>query len=63
MIISRVGASGIPSWTGQYTDSTQAIARFFGGTVDTSRTYTGILFKSASTNIDGIIRVYGLAKS
>ena len=35
----------------------------FGGSNDIARTYTGFLLKSSSSNITGIVAVYGLAKS
>jgi hypothetical protein len=63
MIISKVGVSGVPVWNGSFVDKQDPVARSFGGIIDASQTWTGILFKSSSTNITGIIRVYGLAKS
>jgi len=35
----------------------------FGGAVNTARIYTGFLLKSSSTNITGVVTVYGYAKS
>jgi hypothetical protein len=64
MIISKVGVSGLPVWNGAFVDPTDVIQRNFGGTnFDGGVTWTGILFKSSSSNIYGTIRVYGLAKS
>jgi hypothetical protein len=63
MIISKVGVLGLPVFNGAYADITGTIQRNFGGAIDANQTWTGILFKSSSTNIYGIIRVYGLAKS
>jgi hypothetical protein len=64
MIISKVGVTGLPVWNGAFVDPTDVIQRNFGGTnFDSGVTWTGILFKSSSSNIYGTIRVYGLAKS
>jgi len=38
-------------------------AAFFGGSAHTAQLYTGLLLKSSSSNITGIVSVYGLAKS
>lgn len=60
--VYRVGnSSEIPYITG--TSFNQDAMEFcsFAGNTQTSRIYTGLLFKSASTNISGTIAVYGLA--
>jgi hypothetical protein len=41
----------------------QGKAHHFGGVCVAARTYTGILFKSASSNITGQISIYGYAKA
>ena len=54
-------ASEIPNFRGQYLDS-DANSYFFGGQINSARTYTGFLLKSSSTNITGAVSIYGLAK-
>jgi hypothetical protein len=53
-----------PLWsgTGALGGNTYGSA-FFGGSIHFAETYTGILLKSASSNITGIVSVYGLAKA
>jgi hypothetical protein len=46
---------GLGSAAGVYTAT-------FGGMNDTSRTYTGLLFKADTGNVTGTVAVYGLAK-
>jgi hypothetical protein len=50
----------VPSFHGRFMDPSgnQVI---FGGKVDSSRSYTGFLLKSSSTNITGSVSIYGLA--
>ena len=55
-------ASEIPNFRGQYLDK-DANSYFFGGQINSARTYTGFLLKSSSTNITGAVSIYGLAKS
>jgi hypothetical protein len=55
-------ASKAPVIRGQFTDK-DANQLVFGGNQDTARVYTGFLLKSSSTNITGIVSIYGLAKS
>jgi hypothetical protein len=65
MLIQRVGnSSEKASITGQYAEN-ETLSGFtiFGGAVNTARTYTGFLLKSSSTNITGVVTVYGYAKS
>lgn len=50
------------SFRGVYVDTTNGAVNPFGGKVDTARTYTGFLLKSANTNITGSVSIYGLAK-
>jgi hypothetical protein len=49
----RFHGTGINAETGQ--------AHWIGGYTTLSQTYTGILLKSSSTNITGVVSVYGLA--
>ena len=62
--VYRVGnSSEIPYLTGtSFNQDAQEFSSFAGET-QTGRIYTGLLFKSASTNISGTIAVYGLATS
>jgi len=65
MLVQRVGnSSEKAAMTGQYTEN-ETLSGFtiFGGAVNTARTYTGFLLKSSSTNITGVVTVYGYAKS
>lgn len=61
--INSVGNSSlVPSWRGQYVDS-DANQMFFGGQVNSARTYTGFLLKASGSNITGAVSIYGLAKA
>jgi hypothetical protein len=51
------------TWRGQYLGGQTAINYYFAGNQYNAETYTGILFKSSSSNITGTISVYGMAKS
>jgi len=65
LVIQRVGnSSEKAAITGTYTEN-ETLSGFtiFGGSVNTARTYTGFLLKSSSTNITGVVTVYGYAKS
>ena len=63
IFFSRVGnVSEIASWRGQLLDEGDTIATHFAGKNNTARTYTGLLFKSSSSNITGNITIYGLEK-
>ena len=63
IFFSRVGnTSEIPSWRGQMLDEGATEATHFAGKNNTARTYTGLLFKSSSSNITGNITIYGLEK-
>ena len=54
-------ASYIPRYQGSVVCQDSSIINYFGGFTNTARTYTGLLFKSSSTNVTGTIAVYGLA--
>jgi hypothetical protein len=45
------------------TGATLYSAAFFGGGVHALQTFTGLLLKSSSSNITGVVSVYGLAKA
>ena len=63
IFFSRVGnTSEIASWRGQLLDEGDTIATHFAGKANVARTYTGLLFKSSSSNITGNITIYGLEK-
>lgn len=56
--------SEVARWSGTGTSGANAYgANFFGGQVHDGRTYTGILLKSSTSNITGVVSVYGLAKA
>jgi hypothetical protein len=60
--LNKIGGSSTkPTWylTG-FSDSVRR-PLIGGGVVDTARTYTGIQFKSASSNVTGTVSIYGLA--
>jgi hypothetical protein len=60
--VYRVGnSSEIPYITGTSFNQDAQEFSSFAGQPQTGRIYTGLLFKSASTNISGTIAVYGLA--
>jgi len=62
IFFSRIGNSNQPSsWRGQLMDEGDSVAVHFAGKSNTARTYTGLVFKSSSTNITGNITIYGLA--
>ena len=48
---------------GQFATGYQPNFVFNGGYADVARTYTGLIFSSTSSNIDGTIAIYGLATS
>ena len=63
MFYSQPSATCKPTWTGNFLSGTYLDAGFFGGgQYTTSRTYTGILFKSSSSNITGTIAIYGVSQ-
>ena len=56
-------ATSKPSWHGQFISGYYAGYGAFGGTqYGTSRAYTGILFKSSSSNITGTVAIYGVSQ-
>ena len=62
--VNVYGASGSSDKTkimGMYADGNQSRNNITWQDVSTSRTYTGFLLKSSSTNITGTVAVYGLA--
>jgi hypothetical protein len=60
--VTRVGTgSDLAAFFGQYIESSAAIGNNFCGISTVSRTYTGFLLKSSSTNITGTVAIYGLA--
>jgi hypothetical protein len=63
LVVGNVGVSADPRYFGKgfCTDLDQGIISF-AGTNFTTRTYTGFLLKSSSTNITGYYEVYGMAK-
>jgi hypothetical protein len=62
IFFSRIGNSNqASSWRGQLMDEGDSVAVHFAGKSNTARTYTGLVFKSSSTNITGNITIYGLA--
>jgi hypothetical protein len=62
LFVHHVGnASERPDWAGQIISADNPDFNMIMGMCDTPRTYTGFLFKSASTNITGTIAIYGLA--
>jgi hypothetical protein len=56
-------ASERATWRGQYLGGQNAGNFYFAGNQYNAQTYTGLLFKSSSSNITGTIAVYGMAKS
>ena len=63
-VCNRMGGGLYFSVNGQIQDNGNLNApSFFGGGTVTSRTYTGFLLKSSSSNITGTVSVYGWAKS
>ena len=65
MVFTRVGnSSEEPLWSGTGVLGASSYgSAFIGGSLHTAQTYTGLLLKSSSSNITGIVSVYGLAKS
>jgi hypothetical protein len=62
MFFSRIGNSNQPSaWRGQFLDESTTDVVHFGGKANDTRTYTGLVVKSSSSNISGNITIYGLA--
>jgi hypothetical protein len=62
LYFTRVGnASEAPTWSGTGMDYMANNAHFMGGINGNQNTYTGLLFKTSSSNISGIVSVYGLA--
>ena len=55
-------ASERATWRGQYLGGQNAGNFYFAGNQYNAQTYTGLLFKSSSSNITGTIAVYGMAK-
>jgi len=55
-------SSARATWRGQYLGGQTAVNYYFAGNQYNAETYTGILFKSSSSNITGTISVYGMAK-
>jgi hypothetical protein len=53
-----------PNWHGLSVSPDDPVARAVGGSsLTTQRTYTGLRFRSSSSNITGTIAIYGLATS
>lgn len=63
MFVSNAGSSGQIQARGQWANYNTETANNFGITIGTTETYTGLVFKSSSSNVSGTIRVYGLVKS
>jgi len=62
MFFSRIGNSNQPStWRGQFLDESTTDVVHFSGKANDTRTYTGLVVKSSSSNISGNITIYGLA--
>jgi hypothetical protein len=62
MWINKVGnASEEAQWHGTALDSQETKTNQFAGLVAASRTYTGFVLLSGSTNITGSVAIYGLA--
>jgi hypothetical protein len=60
--VQDVGNSSyIPRYQGSVVCQDSNIINYFGGITNTARVYTGLLFKSSSTNVTGTVAVYGLA--
>jgi len=57
------GASGRLGWVGQLGSVNSGYGAQIDGWGNNNQTYTGIKFKSSSTNITGTISLYGLAKA
>jgi hypothetical protein len=63
MFFSRIGNSNQPSaWRGQFLDESTSTMAHFGGKANDTRTYTGLVLKSSSSNISGNVTIYGLEK-
>ena len=63
MFFSRIGNSNQPStWRGQFLDESTSTMAHFGGKANDTRTYTGLVLKSSSSNITGNVTIYGLEK-
>jgi hypothetical protein len=63
MFVSNAGSSGEIQARGQWANYNTETSNIFGITHGTTQTYTGLVFKSSSSNVSGTIRVYGLVKS
>jgi hypothetical protein len=63
MFVSNAGSSGQIQARGQWANYNTETSSVFGITHGTTQTYTGLVFKSSSSNVSGTIRVYGLVKS
>jgi len=62
LTFNRVGQSSQnPRWSGTGINADTGQAYWLGGYTTLSQTYTGILLKSSSSNITGVVSVYGLA--
>lgn len=60
--VQDVGNSSYqPRYQGSVVCQDSSTINYFGGFTNTARVYTGLLFKSSSTNVTGTIAVYGLA--
>jgi hypothetical protein len=60
--VTKVGnSSDKPAILGQYVESAAALSYSFSCVLAVSRTYTGFLLKSSSSNITGVVSIYGLA--
>lgn len=62
LYFNRVGQSSQnPRFHGTGINAEAGASHWIGGYTTLSQTYTGILLKSSSTNITGVVSVYGLA--
>jgi hypothetical protein len=64
LTFTNVGNSSVrPNWYGTGSGANIGNAYWIGGYCTAAQIYTGIKLKSSSTNISGIVSVYGLAKA
>lgn len=62
LFFTHVGnTSEAPTWSGTAIDYMDNRAHFIGGLNGTAQTYTGLVFKTSSSNISGTVAVYGMA--
>jgi hypothetical protein len=62
LYFNRVGQSSQnPRFYGNGAQADAGLSHWIGGWTTISQTYTGILLKSSSSNITGVVSVYGLA--